>query len=738
MIICPSSGSEDEVEPSRPTKNSIHQFRNAVERGCIPDAKIIYELKKQRQKLAKTSNEDFIPLENTEDDDENKSRLLREEDHDKSDYEDDEEAESDRIQFGKVDYETQEREKNKEQFRLAQEEKEVELLNVESKDSESDYDDNQGNADHSDSESEDELERWEREQIRKVVKLQNILSYESDFNNRFVNDVKKASSNQDDHNVVPIEIDNQETKAFGTFIPAFILESANMQQNENFATILDKLTTLRSKILTSIEDHGQQSDRINMDLKLIMQSINLYESNKSQFAEDYNFYRNTLDFARNLCDCINDKLVEIEKYEQDILELYAKHSTKLQEQRRKETQEQNQLCLQLISNHTANCLAFRNTTVNSIFEILNDDPKKLNHASLREKKYRKFLSTKTNCDIASDDEDCDQLNRDKLKVIEEKLSELFEDTDGDYATVGGILKQFEIWRQTRLSTYNESFVTEFIPKFLVYYIRYELTLWNLFVAEAGTNLTEIKGIRDLLLYSSSIVSEDKKVDPKQVVDLELVPTIIDTTILWKLSTLVERNCWNPLSTTQTKRLVAFLDSLLSKFPTLLDKSKSLPILLQNIMKQLENSIENDIFIPQYIPADFFDPSLSKRTSYESAVFTNTTTFFEHQYALTIKLMGNIIQLRTVINESFVKDLALNKLCNRYILMSIQRSSSNWPTTVGKLQTLVGLLPKHWRKLNEPVILKLSDLIQQLIESPSLSSLSDITAKLISVKLQLTT
>ena len=95
--------------------NSIHQFRNAVERGCIPDAKVIYELKKQRQKLARTANEDFIPIENI--DEEDRSRLVRndddDDDDDKSD-DDDDDNESDRIQFGKVDYKTQEKEKTKE------------------------------------------------------------------------------------------------------------------------------------------------------------------------------------------------------------------------------------------------------------------------------------------------------------------------------------------------------------------------------------------------------------------------------------------------------------------------------------------------------------------------------------------------------------------------------------------------------------------------------------------------
>ena len=104
MVICPGSDEdEDDAAVSfvprrqRPTTGKIHQFRDVVERGTIPDAKVIYELKKQRQKLARTIQEDFIPL-NSDDEEtlRQESRLNRadnDEDNEADDKSDEDEDE---------------------------------------------------------------------------------------------------------------------------------------------------------------------------------------------------------------------------------------------------------------------------------------------------------------------------------------------------------------------------------------------------------------------------------------------------------------------------------------------------------------------------------------------------------------------------------------------------------------------------------------------------------------------
>lgn len=55
-------------------------------------------------------------------------------------------------------------------------------------------------------------------------------------------------------------------------------------------------------------------------------------------------------------------------------------------------------------------------------------------------------------------------------------------------------------------------------------------------------------------------------------------------------------CWDPLSTTQTLRLVGFINRLGREFP-LSSSNKQLKKLFESILERMRLALENDVFIP---------------------------------------------------------------------------------------------------------------------------------------------
>ena len=57
--------------------------------------------------------------------------------------------------------------------------------------------------------------------------------------------------------------------------------------------------------------------------------------------------------------------------------------------------------------------------------------------------------------------------------------------------------------------------------------------------------------------------------------------------------------WDPLSTSQTLRLVGLLNRLMQEYPTMLPSSRALEQLVTAIIAKMKSAVENDMFIPIY-------------------------------------------------------------------------------------------------------------------------------------------
>lgn len=67
-------------------------------------------------------------------------------------------------------------------------------------------------------------------------------------------------------------------------------------------------------------------------------------------------------------------------------------------------------------------------------------------------------------------------------------------------------------------------------------------------------------------------------------------------ILSCLSEQVE-TCWDPLSTTQTLKLVGLIGRLGREYPSLRNNSKTTITLFTAIQEKMQAALDNDVFIP---------------------------------------------------------------------------------------------------------------------------------------------
>lgn len=230
---------DDEIESDdeQYEKNeSFPEFRGALQRGVIPDAKTIYVLKKQRQMAREAA--DFISLEDDQNYDESEKL--------ENDRSDDDDEDDQRISFA-VNKDQNEKEKIKEAFYLAQEEDQENYVKEE---------------------SDDELDRWERQQIKKGVGMPSI---------RLLNQEQITEGTN------LMEIENQDFKSKKQLIPSYILS-----RNKNKLTIEEVYSKLSDKLISlmeSCESHKKQLNNLNNQIdftKNHLKKVNVNKSNNEQ------------------------------------------------------------------------------------------------------------------------------------------------------------------------------------------------------------------------------------------------------------------------------------------------------------------------------------------------------------------------------------------------------------------------------------------------------------------------
>ncbi|CAL1673138.1 unnamed protein product [Lasius platythorax] len=660
------AGKDDYTSNEEEDESCSHKFRKntdkaetvktLLESGCIPDAAMIHAARKRRQK-ARELGTDYIPIEE-QSDDKGKSRLIREEDHDRSDDDDSQ----DRLDMT-VNTEARDKEKRREAFLASQVPK---------------FSENE-------SEHENEEEEWEAQQIRKGVTGAQIAAAQQDsmLQQQYT---MGMNVNQIIGTGVSLEMVLMPAPPPPPSIqppdPTKIVPLTPQEVVSRMRARLDSLKEVHKR-------HQEDQERLEQELLQTVKELDEGEVRTPHYAQRFRYYQELRGYVTDLVECLDEKLPLVIELEQRWLDLYGERSTELMERRRQDTRDQ-----------AEEITAARGQAMRRGPEV-EAHVRRATEREGRRARRRRARELASNMPkhidgMSSDDEVTEQQNlafKQTKDEIDSDCKNIFSDVMEEYCTVRGILSKFESWRETDIDAYTEAYVSLCLPKIISPIIRLQLVTWNPIMESADVERT--KWYNTLLLYAldTKETEESLKRDP----DVRLIPSAIEKIVIPKLTSIIEK-IWDPMSTSQTLRLVGAINRQVKEYPNLNDTSKQLEILFNAILDKIKAAVENDVFIPIF-PKQVLD------TKHQ---------FFQRQFAMAVKLLRNLLSWQGLLGDMQLKNLALGSLLNRYLLAGLRVS---YPTdALFKANMIMSTLPRAWLQGETIEHLRMfAALIQQLSE-----------------------
>ncbi|CAD6996092.1 unnamed protein product [Ceratitis capitata] len=639
-------GDEDDDRDEKHRFSKPEHLKQMLESGSIPDAAMIHAVRKRRQKAREQG--DFIPVEEPKEPAKKGSRLAHE------DVEGDNSDDEERLDMT-VATAKKEREERREQFYAVE------------------------NNDYTDEDSDREMHEWENQQIRKGVTGAQLVSAQHDaVLSRFM--IKPAATNALEY--------VQEQQSTSTLLeqayaksalqkPQQILSGSTKTKKEKAKTasmrtpkeIQDAIQTRLTKLREVNEKHRSDIERIVSNLKALkIEELDCTQKAPAAAAK-YRFYQEMKCYAADLVDCLAEKTPVINDLEKRTLQVWSKHQHFLIERRRQDVRDQAKEMAEASKPAGARRGA--------------DSEEQIRRAAEREGRRTRRRCEREKNDMlithldgmSSDDETSDRYQeqiKNNFDQIQRESEAIFSDVNDDFYKVELILTKFHAWRKTDMDSYKDAFVSLCLPKVLGPLVRLEMLNWS-------PLLEEYKDIEKMNWYSACMLyawsehetEETLRLDP----DVNLVPTIIEKILLPKVADIVNQ-CWDPLSTTQTLRLIGFINRLGRDFP-LKDTSKQLQQLFEKILEKMKLSLENDVFIPIF----------------PKQVQEAKTSFFQRQFCSGLKLFRNFLSWQGILADRPLREMAIGLLLNRYLLLAMRVCTAN--DAISKAYIIVNTLPTVW-------------------------------------------
>ncbi|XP_045198488.1 PAX3- and PAX7-binding protein 1-like [Mercenaria mercenaria] len=637
-------------------------FKKMLKRGEIPDATTIHQIRKQRQ-MARDMG-DFLPLDDTVKFENTKSRLVREDDNDKSDDEDE------RIDFSSNQHAI-ERQKVKENFLRAE---------------------------HGSDEGSDQEREWEDQQIQKGVSViqqvpssQDLYSYDQDSqpaDGMYSNGYPGTSGSHGyQGNMIPV--------AEGGFpdMPKMMMKSTEDVTLEGLIKRLKDRLTSMDEVHRS---HKQESDKLEHDIEESQMSIVNCEASAPKLEDRFRFFQEMRGYVRDLVECLNEKVPEINELETRMNNLLRNRSSKFASRRQQDIQDQ---CQSYMTNKSQVVVDVDNQARQR--RIAEREARRARRRRAREGKNIMGHHEGLSSDDEENQSEITKYSQERDEIVN-RASELFEDVMDDFSDTDCVREKFMSWKHKYGDTYREAYIGLCLPKLVNPFVRLQLISWNPF-DERCKDFEEMRWFDSLLFYG---FEEGETID-KDEDDNKLIPAIIDKVVLPKLSYLAE-NVWDPLSTSHTCRFVKLVKKLLKDYPTVNANSKNTQTLLKSLVLRMKKTLDDDVFMPLYPKS-----VLENRNA-------GPSVFFHRQSWTCIKLLGHFLSWDGIISRKVLQGLALDGLLNRYILLGLQTAPFNQETLL-KCQTIVSTLPKQWfEDLNEDkTIMQLESLCRFLMYAAQL-------------------
>ncbi|KAJ8266400.1 hypothetical protein GJAV_G00130010 [Gymnothorax javanicus] len=653
--------SNEEEEDNEGKRTSGAAFSNALSSlstlrpGEIPDAAFIHAARKRRQ-LAREQGGDAPPPE-TEGP---KRRLVREDEHNGSDDDDEEEK---RIIFSGVRQKTQ-RQKIAEEIGI--EGSDDEALDASGQD--------------------EELSRWEQEQIRKGISIPQVMASQPEDVNVYYPSSYEGQQYGSSYslpytygsvggdNLKPVKSDSSVT--YSAPSSELIPITTDLVKKR----LQDRLSAVRQGLSANAKRYKQ----IEEELEASDATIQRLEGSSDSVADQYKFLQEMRGYVRDLLECFSEKVPMVLELEAAMHQLLRQRASRLVQRRQDDIKDESSEFSSLSSK------ALMAPSLDSFGRDRNayqEHAKQRRIAEREARRTRRRQAREQNGKraehregLSSDDEetstDINSFNLERDRILKES-KKVFEDVQEDFHSLDSIKTPFEAWRKLYSTCYRDAYIGLCLPKLFNPLIRLQLIPWLPLEADCP-NFEYMLWFESLLFYGCEEQSNMQKDD----VDINLLPAIVERVIIPKLAFLADQ-VWDPLSSSQSACLVAFMQKLIKGYPTVLHgENRNAQELLKTIVLRMRRTLDNDILMPLF-PKNVLENKNS-----------GPYLFFQRQFWTCVKLLGNILQWHGILSNSALRELALDSTLNRYLLSALQ-SAEPGEESIEKSQSVVECFPSQW-------------------------------------------
>uniref|UniRef100_A0A8C8HWB8 GCF C-terminal domain-containing protein n=1 Tax=Oncorhynchus tshawytscha TaxID=74940 RepID=A0A8C8HWB8_ONCTS len=383
--------------------------------------------------------------------------------------------------------------------------------------------------------------------------------------------------------------------------------------------------------------HEADLRRMEVDMDSSRTSLENLESGSSD--RQLQFYRDTNTYIQNLVECLREKVVEINSVEVDMHTLLSDQAEVLLS-RRREAILQESSCLQQLS------YATDPQREGDTGESGNEETNKSESGEPGEGGYGSLTA-----DSEPSPEEEAELQRAREEILS-RSQDVFCDVQEDFWEVKKVLSRFNEWRVAFSESYHSAYISLCLPKLLNPLIRHQLLGWNPLQA-AGEDFEALPWFSAVETFCHGLGYQEA-----DHTDRKTLPAIIEKTLLPKIQGFVEL-VWDPLSSRQSLCLSELCHRLEDDY-SLFEGEQSKPVkaFVEAVSGRLRSSVDDDIFIPLY-PKKFLDDKSSPQRR-----------FRDQQFWTAVKLLGNVGQWDGLISEHVLMELMLDKLLNRYLMMTL--------------------------------------------------------------------
>ncbi|XP_015374391.1 PREDICTED: PAX3- and PAX7-binding protein 1 isoform X1 [Diuraphis noxia] len=623
--------------------SSSHRFSNPdqvkiiLKKGQIPDAALIHAARKRRQQ-ARDLGEDFIPIssqshnESNVDNEQITGRRLTREEDELEDSDDD-----GIIVMSGIVSQAEDRKKSLHTSMA----------------------DHTNNTEFEDPDELDEDNDWETQQIRKAVTGSQLAAAQQEsagmsvmYNNMVIQEQA----------AMPISM-NQKPRFPDSYAPQAPMTTMDIDD------IINKSKEIvNEKKKNQIPDQKYYEDLIN-EIPEIKSRIEMLRNNIPGLDDCFQFYQDLRGYVTDLVECLDEKIPSIVGLEQRISKMYEKRRTDLVARRRQDVRDQ-------AEESSTNKLGTSSTHTRS--EEQQRRAAEREGRRIRRMRMREIKAISKHADGMSSDEEVPETDasafRNQLEVIKSDSHLLLDDVLEEFASVDLVLKHMLEWKKKYLESYIEAYVNVCLPKLVGPFVRIEMLTWN--PLEDDVKLEDMFWYKTMQKYTMKGNNNIDKLTKD--VDLELIPKIIEKVVLIKIDQMVTSQ-WDPLSSKQTKHICSVVKHILDVYPTIDPDSKLLMMLMTNIVDRIRDAVDYDVFIP-----------ISSRQVMNTG---RMNVFFQRQFNMAVKLLGNILSWHRIIEDVVLIDLAINQILNRYLLTSVRTLQPL--EAILKITMIARMLPSSW-------------------------------------------